>query len=163
MFLELALLLAAQWPAHPPLTPDGWGPIRIGMSEAQAIEAGKLQPPDDGPPLEGHFDCHDLLSETPNVWVMIREGNVARVSVYGEGEVVTDRGFGVGAREADILAAYGQDVEVREHAYDGEPAHYLTIWTDPQVRGVRYETDTVGKVTAIHVGDESIQLIEGCA
>ena len=34
---------------------------------------------------------------------------------------------------------------------------------DPTARGVRYEVDQTGKVSAIHAGDPSIQLVEGCS
>jgi hypothetical protein len=98
----------------------------------------------------------------PQLDVMVVDGRVVRLSLYSRGPLKTDRGFAVGDLERDIRKAYGARLKVEPHAYEEAPAHYLTFWTTPGKRGVRYETDAHGQVTAIHVGGAEIQYVEGC-
>jgi hypothetical protein len=153
-----ALLLAAA----PPLTADGWGKLRIGMPEAEAARLFKLKvPPDDE--VNG-FACREIPAPDidPGLSVMTQDGRVSRISLYEKSGLKTDRGFTVGSRERDIRRAYGPGLKVEPHHYEGEPAHYLTMWSPGRKRGVRYETDVHGVVTTIHAGDGSIQLVESC-
>jgi hypothetical protein len=164
MHLLLIAALAAGAPAaEPPLTPDGWGELRIGMSEAEAVRKFRLIVPsaDDGVSSEA---CRELTFPEggPGLVAMAEKGRITRISLFRDGAIRTDRGFGVGSREADIRKAYGRSLRVETHAYDEEPAHYLTAWTVPRRRGVRFETDQKGVVTTVHVGGPSIQYIEGC-
>ena len=154
-----AILLAA---ALAPLTPDGWGGLRIGMREADAAKLLHLEvPPDDE---VNSFECREipLPAGGPEASVMTRAGRVARISLYGPSTLKTDRGFGVGSHEADIRRAYGPALKIEPHHYDGPAAHYLTAWNAARKRGVRYETNTEGVVTTVHVGDDAIQLVESC-
>lgn len=160
----LALLAAlaggAAVGAEASLTPDGWGALRIGMPEAEAARLLKMDvPPDDE---VNSFECREIGAPGSQVGVMTEKGRVARISLYGEGPLRTDKGFGVGSKEADIRRAYGPKLQVKTHAYDEEPAHYLTYWTIPKRRGVRYETNQQGVVTTVHVGGPAIEYIEGC-
>lgn len=162
--LLFIVALAAGAPALPtPLTPEGWGDLKIGMSEADAARRFKLKIPssDDGISSEA---CRELTFPKggPDLVVMAEEGRVTRISAYGDSTARTDRGFGVGSQEADIRKAYGPALKVEPHSYDDLPAHYLTAWTAPGKRGVRYETDQKGRVTTVHVGGPSIRYIEGC-
>ncbi|MET0183513.1 MAG: hypothetical protein ABW199_11565, partial [Caulobacterales bacterium] len=87
----------------------------------------------------------------------------------------TDRDFGVGDNAAAIKEAYGASAQVLPHHYIGAPAEYITVWSigapenasafvqDPNARGIRYETDANGVVTAVHAGGDSIQYVEGCS
>jgi hypothetical protein len=163
-----ALLIAAcalSAAAPPPLTPAGWGALKIGASEAEVRKA--LAPFDvEGEPADETFnDCHHINSRRyPGFAAMIQKGRLTRLSLWSESKTLrTDKGLGVGATEARVKRAYGPKLEIREHAYEGPDGHYLTFWTVPQKRGVRYETDIHGRVSAVHVGDETIQLIEGCS
>jgi len=158
----LALMATPVRAADPPLTVDGWGGLRIGMAEAEAARLFKLQaPPDDE---VNSFDCREipLPAGGPDASVMTQEAKVSRISLYGPSQLKTDRGFGVGSKEADIRKAYGAAIKVEPHHYEGPKAHYLTAWNASKRRGVRYETDEAGVVTTVHVGDESIRLVESC-
>jgi len=156
------LALGAAKAADPPLTPDGWGALRIGMREAEAARLFKLEvPPDDE---VNSIDCREipLPAGGPDASVMTQEGKVTRISLYGPSPLKTDRGFGVGSREADIRKSYGAALKVEPHHYEGPKAHYLTVWNAARKRGVRYETNDKGVVTILHVGDESIRYVESC-
>lgn len=153
---------AAQAPAVPTLavTPDGYGDIRIGMDETAALAAGLKAADSD---LVGSAECHLLVSDRPGFWAMIEDGKVSRITLDEGSRIKTDKGLGVGSTEAEVKAAYGEAVEVSPHKYNPPPASYLTIWTDPGRRGVRYVTDGAGNVTAVHAGSASIQYVEGCS
>lgn len=149
-------------PTTPPLTPYGWGKITVGMTEAEAIKLGGLEAPPQGP-IDYRGDCHELITQKqPGLYVMIQQGMVTRVSVTTAPLIVTDRGLRLGASEADVRRTYGAALLVTPHKYEAPPAHYLDVWVLPGKRGMRYETDNLGIVTAIHGGDSSIELVEGC-
>lgn len=158
-----ALLAAAGAPKPTPLTPDGWGGLKVGMSETDAVRRFKLNTPssDDGVSSEA---CRELSFPAggPDLVVMAENGKVTRISAFHDSAAKTDRGFGLGAREADIRKAYGPKLKVEPHKYEDLPAHYLTAWTVKGKRGVRYETNQKGRVTTIHVGGPSIEYVEGC-
>jgi hypothetical protein len=94
---------------------------------------------------------------------MAQEGRITRISLVRPGPVRTDKGLGVGSTADQVRAAYGAAVRAEPHKYVEAPAQNLTIWTRPGQRGVRYETDAKGLVTAVHAGDRSIELVEGCS
>ena len=189
----LALVLAACNPAPPPaettdapiateapvdanaITSNGWGPLRVGMTRAEvtaAVGAGN-------PNAVGGADPQacDLFHPTnaPNgMLVMIQQDVLTSIILRNNTELRTDRGFGVGDASAAVKAAYGADAASEPHKYvDG--AEYITSWTtgapanpttfveDPAARGIRYETDAQGVVTAVHAGGPSIQNVEGCS
>ena len=146
--------------APAPLTAEGWGDLKIGMREREAARRfGFAIPPDDG---VNSFECRvTALTAQPSLIVMTERGRVTRISIVKSGGVKTDRGFTVGSREADIRRAYGRGLRIDPHVYEEAPAHYLTFWTVPGRRGIRYETDRNRRVTVVHAG-KSINYVEGC-
>ena len=149
--------------ATPPITADGWGELKIGMPEKEAIRRLAMKPVNMLPDDEDSSSCKEFQpAGQPAMVVMTIDGRVARVSLYEKSPLKTDRGFTIGDREADIRKAYGPALKVEPHAYDGPQAHYLTFWTKPGKRGVRYETDAKGRVNTIHAGGPQIEYIEGC-
>lgn len=148
---------ASRWSA--PLTPDGWGALRIGMGEAEAVRRFRLRLVD---AIE--HDCHVLeVPRRPGMRVMTLNGKVDSIVVTQATPLRTDRGIGLGAREADVVRAYGPALRIEPNHYLDPPAHYLTWRPDPQGRGAMYETDEKGRVTIIHVGGETIGWTDGCA
>ena len=147
--------------AAAPLTADGWGGLKIGMREADAVRRFGLKvPPDDG---VNSTDCRQLFMRgRSGILVMTEKGRVTRITIFGTSQLKTDRGLGVGASEADVRRAYGAGLKIEPSAYDEEPAHYLTAWTASAGRGVRFETGPNRRVERIHVGDEAIEYVEGC-
>jgi len=142
---------------RPVLTPDGMGAIRIGMSEAEAARRfGMVSTEVDG-------DCHHL--EFPgrvDLTGLARKGRIAGLLASGESQLRTDRGIRIGSTERDVRRAYGPGLKVEPSTYDDPPAHYLTFWVRPNVRGVKFVTDAKGLVIAINVGDETIGWTDGC-
>lgn len=163
----LALLLASV-PAAPSydwkLTPAGWGPVRIGMNRDQVSKALKLELR--GEAMDNEGSCLELYGKDgalPGFFFMFHNGKLSRISVNGTGKIVTPSGIHVGSTAEEVRSAYGPKLQAEQHHYLGEPAEYLTYWLKPKARGVRFETDAQQKVESIHAGDDSIQLVEGCA
>lgn len=163
----VALLLTAAGPAPSfdwKLTPAGWGPVRIGMNRDQVQKAlnGQLE----GEGFDNEGSCIELYSSNEKlagIYFMFLDGKLSRISANGNSTIVTPRGIGVGANADDVRKAYGEKLLAEPHHYTGEPAEYLTYWLKPEKSGVRFETDAQRKVETIHAGNDSIQLIEGCA
>jgi hypothetical protein len=94
---------------------------------------------------------------------MFENRRLARISVWKPSRVKTPRGIGIGVKADKVKQAYGHKLKTEPHEYLDLPAEYLTFWTVPGRRGVRFETDLKRRVQVIHAGTSAIQYIEGCA
>ena len=165
----LTATAAAAQPRQWPLTPDGYGPARIGMTRNQVQDA--LGTALQGQPLEPGAACIELVPERgyPDMVFMFLDRRLSRIVVQGASRVATPRGIRVGATAAEVRRAYPAGLRAEEHAYTGAPAEYLTFWTRGARargvgrRGVRFTTDENRRVDTIIAGNGSIQYIEGCA
>jgi hypothetical protein len=142
------------------LTPDGLGPLKIGMTLAEVVAAGGIDNVGEGP--SEPCEQFELLGHR-DAWAMFDDGRLSRISVHGASSLRTEDNLGVGATVTQVKAAHGPALQVEAHAYDGPEALYLTAWTVNGKRGLRYETNPSGVVEIIHAGDETIQRIEGCS
>lgn len=158
------------------LTPQGWGPLRIGMSMAEITAA---LGPDANPNAVGGADeqaCTQFRPERApeGMLLMVEQGVLTRISLSRTNTLKTDRGFGLGDTAAAIKAAYGADAVATPHRYLDLPAEYIAVWTnlrpaigeyvqDASARGIVYETNREGVVQHIHAGGPSIQYVEGCS
>ena len=152
-----------------PLTPDGWGPLRIGMTRAEVVAAlgEDANPGAVGGAQPDQCDEFRPARAPAGLLVMLEGGKLSRVSA-GKGErIVSERAIAVGDPVAKVLEAYGTAIERTPHKYLSAPAEYLTMWvpgtTGAARRGLVYEADEKGIVTHIRGGGPSIQYVEGCA
>lgn len=156
------------------LTADGLGAARIGMSKADLIAAwgDDANPGAVGDPEPDACDQFHPARAPQGVTVMVQDGRLTRITLMRDARIKTDRGFGLGDTAMAIKQAYGGAVFSQPHKYQAAPAEDLFAWTrggstayvtDPAARGVRYEIGADGKVSMIHAGDPSIQLVEGCS
>ena len=161
--------------AAPPLTAEGWGPLKIGMTLAQIVAAAG---PDSDPDAVGGADpaaCDQFRpARAPTgMLVMVEEGRLTRVSLIQGSAVETDRSIGIGDGRDEVVKAYGDAAAASAHEYSDKPAGYLDVWMgaagrdraapDPSARGIRYEIDGENAVSAIHAGGPSILYVEGCS
>ena len=142
---------------------NGYGPVKIGMTEAQASRAlGKIVAPGD-PKDENFFSCHDafIKGETNVPSFMVEEGGIiTRVDVY-DGPTCTDKGIRIGSTEKEVYKKYGKKVKSRPHFYLRDSGKYLIVPTSKN-HEILFETDR-GKVINFRVGKlPSVEYVEGC-
>src|SRR5215468_7870008 len=97
--------LAADAAGTARLTQDGFGPVRWGMTVAEAGKAlgGALTV--DGEP----GDCHWVVSKSlPGVVFMVEDGRITRADV-DDPRWATDRGLHLGDSEEQARRIYGRD------------------------------------------------------
>lgn len=151
--------------AEPVLTAEGFGPLRIGMSRAQVVEAlgGDSDPEAVGGPDPESCDEWRPARAPEGMLVMIEEGRLTRISLVDGSKVRTDRGLGLGAAAAAVRSAYGAELRAEPHKYEEAPAEYLVVWAKdaprddrsevaPTARGIVYEVGGKGAVQAIMAG-----------
>lgn len=144
--------------------PGGWGPVRVDMRRARAVEAMGGAENAAAPEREEWESCYYLQpAGIPGIFVMFENGRVSRIDINNEAEnTITDTGLRVGATADEVRAAYGPRLEEEPHAYIGLPAEYLTWWDQRSGYGIRYVTNADGVVETILVGGDAIRYIEGC-
>ena len=156
--LASASIVVARTPVQ--LTPDGLGPLRIGMPERELVRRFHFVAPKDDP--TDASSCTQLESDQwPGVSVMTEKHRVTRISLFRDSKVADERGLRVGMSEADVRHAYHGVLKNEPHAYDNPPAGYFT-YRRPDGRGIRYELNAHRRVTAIYAGGSAIEYIEGC-
>lgn len=150
------------------LTPDGWGPLRIGMSRAEVVAAAgeDADPAAVGGPDPVQCDEFRPADAPTGILVMLERGVLTRISVSRNRDIATREGFHVGDAGAAVQAAYGDRARVEPHPYQAPPARYVTVWRESEPgaerRGIRYEIDAAGVVIHIRAGGPSIEHAEGC-
>lgn len=152
----------------PHLTPDGWGPLRIGMSLDEVVAAlGPDANPDAvGGPEPEACDVWRPERAPEGMIVMLERHRLTRITLVRGSPVTTAAGFGVGDERAVIEAAYGDQADVSLHKYMADDAAYITVWREgpdtPEPRGIVYEVGRDGRVSQIHAGGPSIRYVESC-
>lgn len=153
------------------LTPEGLGPVRIGMTVRQAEEALqiKLKPfdPTYDDSKESCWQTYRLGETDPDVVYMVWYGRIVRVAVHGDDKtpIVTDKGIRIGDTDARVKEVYGPSlkVEVDPQANTEEEGSDLTAFTKNKRRGITYETFD-RKVVNFRAGlPKATLLSEGCS
>lgn len=151
-----------------PLTPEGWGPLRIGMSRDEVVAAlgEDANPGAVGGPEPEVCDEFRPVDAPTGMIVMIERDTLSRITLVEGSDVRTEAGLGVGDLSSRVKETLGDRAEVSPHKYLAAPAEYVTVWTQsptsPAPRGVVYETGANGRVSHVHAGSASIAYVEGC-
>lgn len=172
---SLATAAMAVTPVTPPpaLTVEGYGPVKIGMTRAQAerVLGAKLNMyflDDTDPNACGTGARAD--GKNPDVIYMLEDGKIVRIDVItldtgtpSAPPVRTAKGIGLGSTEAQVRAAYGAAVKVEPHPYLENAGHYLVVKSPGGKTGIIFETD-LKKVIGFRAGVyPPVSYIEGCA
>lgn len=140
--------------------PDGFGPVRVGMSLSamnKTLHMSYSRPSD--PDDQGCFYVD--VPKPAGVALMILNGRVARIDVDSTA-IVTAEGIHIGDSEKRALQVYGRRLKVTPHAYI-TGGHYLTVFSSDRKYGIRYESDEHGTITQYYAGTaQAISFIEGC-
>lgn len=143
---------------------DGIGPVKVGMTLAEASKAlGKPLRFEADPELPSSCGWADPPG-VPDVHFMVIDGRVRRVDVYG-GAVATVSGVQVGNPESEVDRIYGGRVR-RAKPFPEAPGGYRLVYESPEASQRAYllifETDG-SKVISFRAGErEAVELVEGC-
>ena len=143
------------------ITTRGYGPIRAGMTPAEAarLMGTRLKTLEDRP-LDS--SCDHLYAEKgfEGVSLMVQNGKITRLELSSS-SVQTLSGIKIGDSTTRLKQVFGTRLEIEQHKYDDDGFYYF-VWEQSKRHGVKFEIGG-GRVTEIYAGDESIQYVEGCA
>lgn len=164
---------SCRWADCHMLTPDGWGPIRAGMTLEAALRASGLRLI-----TPGHYDeffadeperlescnIYRLAGAPPNITLFVEDGIVTSIGAElsaGPGGAMfrTDKGVGLGDPEGTVRRAY--DIHKEEPNIYSEPPDKELFVRSSSGNGLKFSI-IGGKVAAINVGGRSIAYVEGC-
>jgi hypothetical protein len=158
---------------------NGIGPIRVGMTVAEAEASAKVKLIEKGG-RAGIGGCYFLRPQSgpQNLALMVisdREDNrivrtqdrIARVDVYKGSRITTSSGAKIGDTETQIKSLYPNRIQVTPHQYTGpQGGHYLTFKPKDSIdRDFRLVFETLqGRVTQFRSGKvPEVEFVEGCA
>jgi hypothetical protein len=157
-----------------PLAVDGIGPIKVGMTLAQATAAaGKPVKYDPSYPFDncGHAK---VVGFPAGLGFLVERAkatdpwHIARVDITDSSRIATVSGIRIGATEAEVKQAYSGPeksgtLKVEPHTYV-ERGHYISYDVDgPEGNLMLFETDGA-KVTEFRSGQQGpVGYVEGCA
>ena len=146
-------------------SPDGVGPIKIGMKVADVQRAigAKLVLNSDA--SDDEAACADAgVPGHDGMWLMFEKYRVTSITFQSPSPIRTARGIGIGATKDNVLRAYDHlDISPRDYNGEGDPNIMLTYWAVGHKHGVRFLTDSDLKVDEYRIGGDSITYMEGCA
>ena len=175
-----AMLLGAAAPAPPAtwrLTPDGLGPLHIGMTRAHAGATLGARITTRAPDGSASTACEEgEIDGYRGLYLLFEQGRLTRIDILADtgphdrparfdvtGNRTSD-GLRLGSTEQDVLRVYGRRLKIATAPYLDEPAHELTM-IDAAAgsgRGLVFETDDHGVVVDIRAGGKAIGYMEGC-
>jgi len=148
------------------VTLDGIGPVKVGMTLAQASAAAGLPIEIVETAVTTERCAHARARGGPeHLQFMVVDGTVARVEAYGPG-ITTLSGIGVGRTEAEVLGTYPGQIRVELNPYQGHRGAHTLVYTptDPTFAqyGLIFETNGE-RVTSLRSGFAGpVAWIEGC-
>lgn len=156
---------------------NGIGPIRVGMTIAQAetsagVRLGQTQSPTAGcyyvSPKPGPSGVGFMvIGNRANTRINRNKDRIARVDIFKGSRISTLKGAKIGDTEARIKSLYPGRIKVKAHEYTGSSGgHYLTYMPqDSKDRNYRLVFETYqGRVTQFRAGKlPEVEYVEGCA
>lgn len=145
------------------LTLRGLGPVRIGMTMAEASAAAGTTLVQRGVP--GESCAYGIPEGGPeDVSFMFLSGRLARVDV-NTGGIKTLSGAAVGDSKAEVQARYAGQLQVSPHKYVAAGSYLTLVPADAADAELRLIFETDGsKVTRFRAGSQpGVSYIEGCS
>jgi hypothetical protein len=147
-------------PWHGPLTIDGLGRVRLGISIADAEKAARREL---RPKTEFEDDScwmTDFLYDPGGPVFMISDDKIVRIEIW-EGTIRADRGITVGSSEQAVRDAYRDRVVSTPHPYDPEGFYLRILGADGRAAMI-FETSN-GKIVGFRTGlIPMVDFIEHC-
>lgn len=143
---------------------NGIGPVRVGMTVAEASKAAGVELLSEGNFGVGTSCSYLRPKGKNNVAFMVTNRRIARIDVSGGSRIATLSGARIGDSEARIKSLYPGQIKVTPHKYTN--GRYLTfVPKDRQDRNYRVVFETDGKqVTEFRAGKlPEVEFVEGCA
>lgn len=154
-------------PARPPgladpLTPDGWGSIRVGDPYETVALATGWAVDVDGIPDDTVEDCtYATFARAPAEMSGIGGDGRLGALATGDPRVRTPAGVGVGSSEAEVLTAYGSAARHVDNIYSDVDD---VVVGPPGGRVLRFQLAEDRRVVYLEAGEEDWALLpEGCA
>lgn len=142
------------------ITPNSFGPLRVGMTVAEAAAAmgGGFAAPRG---YDGGCGYATLTKAPAGLAVMLEGGKIARFEVRSGG-IKTAEGAGIGDSETRIKGLYGSTVASTPHKYV-QGGHYLTVKpSSSSTNRIVFETDGT-RVTEYRSGKTpEVEQVERC-
>jgi len=138
---------------------EGLGDLRIGQAPPAHGSWGERGAP------SGNGACRTINStDYPDVYAIVSDGVVQRITLGQRATVKLAEGVGVGSSEQDVMKWFAGFRE-QPHKYEPAPAKYLTA---PNAgngsSALRFEIGADGNVKLIHVGVMPVlAYVEGCS
>ena len=143
------------------VSPDGAGPVKVGMTLDEAAKAAHSAIHQEGPPAEpGGCTYVSIVGGPEGLAFMVTADRIARVDLHIGSEVRTVEGAWIGSTEAAVKSLYpGVRVEPAKYVEGGHDLIHDASATTKIV----FETDGT-RVTAFHSGNEpEVSYVEGCS
>jgi hypothetical protein len=178
-FMALSLNAQTQLTEQSKLVIDGIGPIRVGMTVAEAETTARVKLVEKGG-RAGGGGCYYLwpqkglqylglmaISNQENSPIDRTRDRIVRVDIFKGSSISTLSGAKIGDTEAQIMALYPGRIKVTSHQYTGpQGGHYLTYTPkDSSDKNFRIVFETLkGRVTQFRSGKlPEVAYVEGCA
>lgn len=157
--LSLIAALALAATPRPPVTLQGIGPLRIGLTTAQLRRLGTRPP--ESPDPDMNCDYWSLPGQQ-HLGLMVVSRRLVRIDIDGTG-YRTVGGVGIGMTEREILRRYSGAMRVQPHPYTAPDGHYLIYRRHGAPLDLIIETGG-GRAERMRVGYwRNVQWIEGCS
>lgn len=143
---------------------DGIGPVRVGMTLAEASRAlgspVRIDPNSAPDPSICGFAYEE--GGSGNVAFMVYDDRIQRVDVLGDRSIRTEAGVGVGSTTSQVRAAYPA-MASSPHPYDPSGQRRYLIVDEAGPHKMIFETSAAGEVETFRSGfDAAVDAPEGC-
>ncbi|MEG4286308.1 hypothetical protein QUB68_24570 [Microcoleus sp. A006_D1] len=145
---------------------NGIGPIRVGMTVAEASRAAGVRLIKSYAPPNEEFCSYFKPQEQPQgINFMVTKGRIVRIDISNE-QITTIKGFKVGDTEEQIIKAYPGQIRIIKNPLSGRGNNLTFVPRDAADSNYRliFQTGIEGRVRYFRSGQlPQVEYIEGCS